>query len=118
MEGIEQIEALHAQRAQGGAGMDEESYLIAVCQLNLLQRIADALERSPTSSGEVESLQRDLVEANQMLRSCYSVTERRGADTNWAAFDKQLSRVLEKQRQQINEFQGYSRFLTPNQESR
>lgn len=45
MEGIEQIEALHAKRAAVGGGMDEEAYLIAVCDLDLKQRIADALDR-------------------------------------------------------------------------
>ena len=37
---------------------------------------------------ERDRLREELVEANQMLRSCYSVTERRCAETNWEAFDK------------------------------
>ena len=56
---------------------------------------------------ERDRLREELVEANQMLRSCYSVTERRCAETNWEAFDKRLAELLERQRVRINEWGGY-----------
>lgn len=64
-------------------------------------------EMSREAAKEIIRLREELVEANLMLRSCYSVTERRCQTTNWDAFDKQLAALLERQRVRINEWNGY-----------
>ena len=39
-----------------------------------------------------------LKEANEILRSCNSVIERKGAQTNWDALEKRVKQVLNEQR--------------------
>lgn len=44
----------------------------------------------------------DLLEANDLLRSCYAVVQRRGAETNWEALEARLIGVLEQHRHFIS----------------
>lgn len=38
-----------------------------------------------------------LKEANEMLRSCHSVIERKGVETNWDSLEKKVKDILKKQ---------------------
>jgi hypothetical protein len=38
-----------------------------------------------------------LLEANERLRSAYSVAERKGKDTNWEAYQNNLKQILDSQ---------------------
>jgi hypothetical protein len=38
-----------------------------------------------------------LIEANGILRSCYSVIERKGDATNWDSLEKRVSKILKEQ---------------------
>ena len=42
-----------------------------------------------------------LIEANDMLRSCYSVIERRGQVTNWESLEKRVSGILKEQHEYL-----------------
>ena len=42
-----------------------------------------------------------LKEANEVLRSCHSVAERKGAETNWPPFTARIADVLKRQHQMI-----------------
>ena len=37
-----------------------------------------------------------LIEANELLRSCYSVIERRGMNTNWEGIDHKVEELLKE----------------------
>lgn len=49
-----------------------------------------------TTSKEIKLLEA-LREANDLLRSTYSIAERKGESTNWDGFSKNVLRALEKQ---------------------
>lgn len=42
-------------------------------------------------------------EANDALRSCYSIVQRKGADTNWEAIEKVLKSILHEQHKAISD---------------
>ena len=46
----------------------------------------------------MEKTERELlIEANGILRSCYSVIERKGDSTNWDALEKRVSQILKEE---------------------
>lgn len=56
---------------------------------------------------QVTELRKALVASNGLLRSCFSVVERQGRDTNWSALQALMNKQLEIQRKLINSFDGY-----------
>lgn len=42
-----------------------------------------------------------LFEANQVLRSAYSIAKRKGATTNWKAFENSLESILKEQHKRL-----------------
>jgi hypothetical protein len=56
-------------------------------------RIHSAANRTERESSLLEALYR----ANEMLRSCKSVVERRGDNTNWEPFERELDGILSDQ---------------------
>jgi hypothetical protein len=54
-------------------------------------------------------LENNLKEANELLRSCYSIAERKGEDTNWVGIQNQLIKILDKQLLIINQLNQVSR---------
>lgn len=44
----------------------------------------------------------ELIEANSLLRSAYSIAERKGEATNWEAFAKRVYTALERQLPMVN----------------
>lgn len=42
-----------------------------------------------------------LFEANQVLRSVYSIAKRKGATTNWKAFENSLESILKEQHKRL-----------------
>lgn len=44
----------------------------------------------------------ELIEANSLLRSAYSIAERKGEATNWETFGKRVHTALERQLPMVN----------------
>ena len=42
-----------------------------------------------------------LIEANELLRSAYSIAKRKGLTTNWEAFESQLKSILNEQHKRL-----------------
>lgn len=59
-----------------------------------IDRLVDAL----TKTREL------LIEANDILRSVSSIADRKGADTNWHAFEKRVKSALKRQHKHLKEF--------------
>ena len=48
-----------------------------------------------------EQLIKLLIESNELLRSTNSIAERRGANTNWEAFERRVKDALQRQHQPL-----------------
>jgi t-SNARE complex subunit (syntaxin) len=66
-------------------------------EIRVREGLYDVQEKMITELNQaIDSLTSDVKELNQMCRSALSIAERKGAETNWEPFERNLRTILDK----------------------
>lgn len=83
------------------SGVSENPFSKELLIADELERVISQFNRDNVALRDGANTIRDLtsllIESHEVLRSANSVSQRRGAHTNWDSFNKELGDILEKQ---------------------